>query len=344
VSEGDFKALGIKEPVRVSVGIAHASAVIPADLDDLHWQADAAMYAAKRPGHASIALYRPNMTAAPKTLFSSMIANAVHEAITDGVGMQMHYQPIVDMSSYRISHYEALLRIRRDDELIMPFGIFTFVEARSLEVELDRAVVRQVALDLERGVVPPGSGLTVNLAGPTLLTGTIFDDLAPLAAYLDRYEIGLEVTETALITHIEVAGEVLNGLRTRGFKVALDDFGSGYSSLRYLAKMPIDLVKFDGILVRSLAADTVQSSLVEDLIGLIHKAGYQVVAEGVETRSISRRISALGCRYGQGMFYGRPSAHCLSSEQLPTGARSQDIGGGGPLRTGDARNLGGVGG
>lgn len=310
VSAANFKGLGIKEPVRVSIGIAHTLASAQGDLDDLQWQADAAMYAAKRPGHASIAVYRPNMAAAPKTLFSSMIANAVHEAITDGSGIQMYYQPIVELASGRVSHYEALLRIRSDDELIMPFGILSFVEARSLELELDRAVVRRVAMNLERGVIPLGTGLTVNLAGPTLLAGTILSDLAPLAAHLDRYEIALEVTETALITHIEIAGAVLGELRQRGFKVALDDFGSGYSSLRYLANMPIDLVKFDSTLVRGLESNTAQGGLVEDLIRLILKAGYEVVAEGVETELINRRITALGCRYGQGMLFGRPSAQC----------------------------------
>jgi EAL domain-containing protein (putative c-di-GMP-specific phosphodiesterase class I) len=141
--------------------------------------------------------------------------------------------------------------------------------------------------------------------------------LSPLAAHLDRCDIVVEVTETAFITHLERAGEVLQELRSRGFKVALDDFGSGYSSLRYLANMPIDLVKFDITLIRSLIGGTAQSGLVEDLARLILKAGYQIVAEGVETEGIGRRVASLGCRYGQGLLYGWPQPECLPPTELP---------------------------
>ncbi len=312
VAATDFRRLGIDEPIRVSLGLAQTLAAAPADLADLHWQADAAMYAAKRPGSPGVIAYNSALTAAPKTLFSSRMANAVYEAVTQGTGLHMYYQPVVELATGRITHYEALLRIARDDEIITPYSIMPLVEARSLEVELDRAVLARVALDLAQGQIPPGTGVAVNLAGPTLLDGGILADLKPLAAFLPAYRILIEITETALITRLDLAGEVLQHLRGDGFQVALDDFGSGYSSLRYLAQMPIDLVKFDITLVRSLESDSAQGGLVEDLARLILKAGYQIVAEGIESERVGRRIGALGCRYGQGYLFGHPQPQCLA--------------------------------
>ena len=314
VSAADFPALGIREPVRVSVGLSHTLATAYADLGELHWQADAAMYDAKRPGSPAVVEYNNALAAAPKTLFSNRVANAVYEAITEGTGLCMYYQPIVEMATGRITHYEALVRIVRDDEVITPYSIMPLVEARSLEAELDHSVIARVARDLAQGRIPPGTGVSVNLAGPTLVQSNILADLKPLATFLRTYGVVIEVTETALITQLDLAGEVLNHLRADGFQVALDDFGSGYSSLRYLAHMPIDLVKFDITLVRSLDNGTAQTGLVEDLARLIIKAGYEIVAEGIETERMGSRVGALGCRYGQGYLFGHPEPACRSQD------------------------------
>ena len=127
----------------------------------------------------------------------------------------------------------------------------------------------------------------------------------------------MEVTETALITHINYASSNLNQLRKAGFIIALDDFGSGYSSFRYLSSMPVDIVKFDISLVHSLEEGGRQGIIVENLARLIRDAGFQLVAEGIETQATLDLVTDLGFNYAQGYFLGRP-AKLEQSVAVPT--------------------------
>ncbi|MGB0765866.1 MAG: EAL domain-containing protein, partial [Luminiphilus sp.] len=123
-----------------------------------------------------------------------------------------------------------------------------------------------------------------------------------------------EVTETSLITQMEAATENLEQLRALGFEVALDDFGSGYSSLRYLTSMPVDIVKFDLTLVQALD-DPEQRVLVEHLASLISGNGHKLVAEGIEDRRMLDKVVQVGFDFAQGHWLGRPDPHPgLSSE------------------------------
>jgi EAL domain-containing protein (putative c-di-GMP-specific phosphodiesterase class I) len=122
---------------------------------------------------------------------------------------------------------------------------------------------------------------------------------------MDAHRFILEITETALITHLGVANEVLDQLRLMGFEVALDDFGSGYSSVRYLASMPVDVVKFDISLIRLLANDT-QRNIVLHMARMILESGYKLVAEGIESEEQLAQVREAGFAFGQGFLFGRP--------------------------------------
>ena len=218
----------------------------------------------------------------------------------------MHYQPIVDLNDGAICHYEALVRIEQDGEIIQPSNIFPVVEARRLEVELDRAVLRRVLMDLQDGKVPPGTGVSINLSGPSLINDQACTWLSEFRPYLKDYRVMIEVTETALITQIGLANENLSKLRNHGFEIALDDFGSGYSSLRYLASMPVDVVKFDITLVQGLRDET-QRIMVSHLAKMILESGHHLVAEGIEDLATLEATRAAGFARGQGYLLGRPS-------------------------------------
>ena len=166
----DFGKLGVREPLRISAGLANARIDDLDDLQTLQWKADVAMYRAKRPGHANVVMFNESLARDSEGLFSSWVNTAVYDAVVYGKGLVMYYQPIVDLTEGTVCHYEALVRIEQDGEIIQPSNIFPVVEARRLEVELDRAVIRKVLDDLKAGKVRIGTGVSINPSGLTWCT------------------------------------------------------------------------------------------------------------------------------------------------------------------------------
>jgi EAL domain-containing protein (putative c-di-GMP-specific phosphodiesterase class I) len=224
--------------------------------------------------------------------------------------IEMHYQPIAKLSTGKVDYYEALLRVHDGDSLIMPSTIFPIIEERRIEAEFDVIILGQIARDIEAGKIPEGTGISFNVSGPGLIDPVVLEKIKGLAIHLKRYKLIIEVTETALITQLHLASSILNQLRQQGFLIALDDFGSGYSSLSYLANMPVDCVKFDISLIRQLFEGSRQSVIIENLAAMVIKAGYTLVAEGVETEDILKKIAQMGFTNGQGFLFGRPDKAC----------------------------------
>ena len=310
VTRHDFRHHGMLEPVRISVGLTFCEDAQETAFEQLQREADAAMYSAKRPGHDHLAVFRPEMAEQSRSLLSSRIISVVYEAIEHPQQIAMHYQPVIDLGGSRTAYYEALVRLRRGDELVMPSLIFPVVESNRLEREFDSAVLRAVLADLENGRIPPGTGVAINLSGPFVESPEIARSFEALSAFLATHAIVLEITETVLITHMDEVAGALNALRAQGFRVALDDFGSGYSSFAYLASMPVDTVKFDVSLTRALEESDRQAIIVEELAHMIRRAGYTIVAEGIEGAGQLRTARRLGFDYAQGYFLGRPERLC----------------------------------
>lgn len=302
-----FTEKGIREPVRISIGLSYAGQGREEDLSTLQWQADIAMYSAKQPGKSHIAFYSDNMKQGVKGVFSSWVNNIVYEAITHGTGISIHYQPIVTLDSLRPEYYEALIRIKRDDKTVMPGDIFQLVEARRLEIEMDSAILKKIHSDLQNNIIPHNTGISVNVSGKSIINQSIIKQLEKFSQFIEKYKLVLEITETALITQIDEAAENLTHLRKLGFFIALDDFGSGYSSVRYLATMPVDIVKFDITLIRSLE-DRSQKTIVKHLASMISETGHKLVAEGIETDELLQKVTELNFAYGQGYLFGKPVA------------------------------------
>jgi diguanylate cyclase (GGDEF)-like protein len=313
----NFADVGMPEPVRVSIGISQAQGGEKNAFEDLHWQADAAMYAAKRPGASDIVIYSDEITQGSKGLLSSWLSNTVYQAIDKGTGLQLFYQPIVDFRDDRVSYYEALVRIIVNGEMISPGSIFNVVEARHFEIELDRAVIRQLEIDLDAGKIPESTGVSLNLSGQTVTRAEILEWLQPLQRFTGKYKIVLEVTETALITELGKVSGHLKKLGEMQFVIALDDFGSGYSSVKYLASMPVDIVKFDITIVQSLM-DESQRVMISRLAQMIDEVGHVLVAEGIEDSELLEIVLQTGFHFGQGFLFGRAEAEpaIIPSEKL----------------------------
>ncbi len=302
----DFSDLGIKEAVRISCGISHCQADELEKLDKLQWQADIAVYQAKRPGNTRPVLFSDDMADGTEAVFSNWMSNAVYDAVAHGTGIEIHYQPIVNSHSRETAYFEALLRIRHEGELIPPSHIFPVVTMRHMETEMDRAIIAKVLEDLKSQFIAEGCGISINLSAESVAHQDVIEWLIPLSEFTRRHTIVIEVTETSLITQLNTAVGNLKMLGELGFKVALDDFGSGYSSLRYLTSMPVDIVKFDISLIQGMMDERL-AKMVGEMAGMLTGLGYNLVAEGIETEELLQKVMDAGFNFSQGYLFGAPA-------------------------------------
>lgn len=306
IDAAGFGDLGIIEPVGLSIGIAFCAADQLEHIDELPKQADIAMYTAKQPGRTRIALYGEDTERASQTLVASRETSALFQALAAPGMIEMHYQAIHALPGRQVDYYEALARIRYHGTLIQPDAFLPVVSSRRLETEFDLAVLNQVDTDLSSGQLPTGCGISINLSAQSISHPEIVSQLLELSRHNARHPLMLEITETSLITQMVEVSTYLDLLRTVNYRIAMDDFGTGYSPLRYLVDLPVDVVKFDISLVNKLGQDNRAGQVVADFARMMSEAGYSLVAEGVETEAVLRKVESLGIAHAQGYLLGRP--------------------------------------
>ncbi|MGI4756499.1 MAG: EAL domain-containing protein [Janthinobacterium lividum] len=220
-----------------------------------------------------------------------------------------HFQPIVDLRSGGITGFEILARWNyASSGLISPGEFIPVAEEEGLIPLMTETLLRH-ALRFWQDL-PAEATLSLNIS-PTQLQGNGLAGMIEAVARevlfpLER--LTLEVTESALLGNLDAALAALSPLKRAGCKLALDDFGTGYSSLTYLRSLPFDILKVDQSFVRTMATLREDRKIVGAVIGLGKSLGLKIVAEGIEERSQAEMLLNLGCEYGQGWFYGRPSA------------------------------------
>ncbi len=303
----DFRQYGVNEPVSISIGIAVGEAREASDLTRLQARADVAMYKAKRPGSQKIAVLHKEGTLEDDTLVANLETSALYESLVNPQKLEMHYQPMTALNGG--PHFlEALCRIRHGKQLLTPDRFMPVVQTRRLEAEFDLAVIQRVLGAIESGWIPSGQGVSINLFAQSLPRPEIISNLIELTRHINQHPLMLEITETSLIPQLEDVSYFLEMLRGNGYQIALDDFGSGYSPLRYLADLPVEAVKFDMALVRKLENQDRAGIVVADFAKLMIDAGYTLVAEGIENAALLNRVRELGFSHAQGWHIGRPAA------------------------------------
>jgi diguanylate cyclase (GGDEF)-like protein len=224
----------------------------------------------------------------------------------------LQYQPIVDLGSGELRMAEALVRWRSGDRGIVPPGDFIpLAEQSDLMVSLGRWVIEEAVRgahllrDDGRDVQ-----IAVNVSARQLHDAAFFEHLSGTvaAAGLVPDDFELEVTETAAMADASVAYDVLTRCSAAGFGVALDDFGTHFSSLTYLKRLPVDTVKIDRSFVQGLPSNVDDAAIVGGIISLVKSLGRRPIAEGVESLAQSAWLSRAGCETGQGYLYARPMA------------------------------------
>ena len=306
IEAAHFDDLEIREPIGVSIGVAFCPAEDVEQVNELPKQADIAMYTAKQPGRNRIALFGEDTERASQTLVASRETSALFQALATPDMIEMHYQPIYNLPARTIGYYETLARIRHHDQLIMPDAFLPVISARRLETEFDMAVLHQIDADLSSKQIPPGMGISINISAQSISRPEIISHLMELSRHNARHPLMLEITETSLITQMSEVSTYLDLLRTVNFRIAMDDFGTGYSPLRYLVDLPVDVVKFDISLVNKLSEDNRAGQVVADFARMMSEVGYVLVAEGVETEAVLRKVESLGIAHAQGFLLGRP--------------------------------------
>ena len=160
---------------------------------------------------------------------------------------------------------------------------------------------------MARGRVLATQGVSINISAPGIVHARVISALLALRSAEPNHKIVIEITETALITQIATASNHLRTLRQAGCLIALDDFGSGYSSLRYLSSMPVDVVKFDISMIRLLDHEQPhQRAITEKIATIVKDAGYSIVAEGIETPEMLAKVTAIGFDFAQGYLFAAP--------------------------------------
>ena len=298
---------GAELQVSASVGVVLAEAGV-SGADELLRDADVAMYQAKNDGKSRTAIFDETHRWAMQSRLE-LITN-LRAALTLG-DVGLHYQPIVDLTSGEIIGAEALLRFHDPIHGPMPASeIVGLAEDTGCIVELGAVVLRlatqQLARWLEAGHGP--RYVAVNLAArqfrePDLLE-IVGDALA--RAGLRPDQLCLELTESHLMAEVEQARGNMRGLEALGVRLAIDDFGAGYSSLSYLRRIPAKTIKIDRSFIDGVDLDPDSAAIVGAITTMSRALGRTVVAEGVETAEQLTAVRHLGCDAVQGYLLSRP--------------------------------------
>jgi diguanylate cyclase (GGDEF)-like protein/PAS domain S-box-containing protein len=342
-----FWVLGQEVYISASIGIAVRREGDTAG--ELLRNADVAMYTAKSKGKARFEIFEP----------------AMHDAVVARLGMEaelrraierqefvVHYQPIVRLETGEVIGAEALVRWQHPTRgMVPPLDFIPLAEETGLIIPLGSWILRQACRQLAEWQRLRGGGepfvMNVNLSSRQLVRDVIADEVA---AAVDESGIRaswlvLEVTETVLMADPVVAASALGRIRDLGVRVALDDFGSGYSSLSHLRRFPIDIVKIDKSFVDDVASQGMESAIARGIIELGKAMRIQTVAEGIEVDAQAEALRNLGCELGQGYFFARPLAAeawggLLRTDLLAGGAGAVEGGAAGPDEPGvDANGL-----
>ena len=293
--------------IRASIGIA-VSGRGEEGADELLRNADVAMYMAKGAGKGTYAVFEPNMHVAAMGRLE--MKAALERGVENGEFL-LHYQPIVDLGTGEVCAVEALIRWQRDDELVPPSDFIPLAEETGVIHKIGYWVLTQACLQARkwqnRYPATPPLGMNVNISARQLLQPGLVEVVTEALAEsgLEAGTLTLEITESDLLLETEEIVSRLQDLKELGVRLAIDDFGIGYSSLSYLGKFPVDVLKIDRSFMTRLTSET-DPALTQAVVELGHRLSLEVVAEGIEEQNQLTALRALKCGRGQGFFFARP--------------------------------------
>ncbi|WCN09240.1 EAL domain-containing protein [Marinomonas mediterranea] len=280
------------------------------DVDVLIRNADTAMYETKKRGRDGYQIYTDNLTEEAKERVS--ISTGLHNAI-DKSELDVFYQPQYNLLTGKLVGAEALVRWRHPEKgLLLPAEFIDVAEETGIISELDDWVFGRVSADveswLEQGLSLESLRISVNISGRKFFSAELID-------CLDRFNeekpeivelLTLEVHEQDVMKNAIYARELIQDLRTKGYKVAIDDIGTGRSSLSFLQGLPLDYMKLDRTVVHNVSSGENDFAFVKAFLSLAHELNVEVIAEGIEEEQQANKLREAGCHVMQGFMYSHP--------------------------------------
>jgi diguanylate cyclase (GGDEF)-like protein/PAS domain S-box-containing protein len=284
--------------------------------EDLLRDADTAMYRAKSMGPACHVMFNRGMH---QFVMARLQLETDLRRALERDQLRVFYQPFVDLRTGEVSGFEALLRWAHPRHgTILPDEFLSVAEETGLIVPMGRYVLEEACRRIRelQDLHPEHRRLrlSVNLSNKQFFQADLFDQVrrALLSSGLPPECLGLEITEGVIIQHAESANTRFGRLKSLGVQLYLDDFGKGYSSLNYLHRFPMDILKIDRSFVSRIEEAEGNLAILEAIVTLAHQLGMEVVAEGIQTAGQVKKLRALGCEYGQGYLFSKP----VSGEEI----------------------------
>lgn len=286
--------------------------------EDILRDADTAMYKAKSNGKARHEVFDTQMHA--RAIQALTLENELRRALDKGQ-IKPYYQPIVALKTGKIIGFEALARwVHPERGLVSPADFIPLAEETGLIVHVGFTMLKQACLqtaEWQRKYNLPELNVSVNLSSKQFNQTDLIKEIKEILfeTELHPHFLKLEITETLVMENTANAIDMLKQLKGIGVQISIDDFGTGYSSLSYLHRFPFDILKIDRSFVSRMLRDKESLSIVKTITALAAELGKTVVAEGVEEKAHQKKLSDLGCFYGQGYLFSKP-VDALSAEQL----------------------------
>ncbi|MCW6512363.1 putative bifunctional diguanylate cyclase/phosphodiesterase [Lichenifustis flavocetrariae] len=299
-----FILSGVHVRVTASIGVALTQHG-PVEQIEMQRRADVALYQAKDDGRGCWCIYTDELDRRFKHRRSTEAD--LRDALADGTGIEVYYQPLVVIQSGEVIGFEALARWRHPTRgMVMPQDFIPVAEASGLITALGERVLRNACLDAAHW--DPPLRLSVNVSPLQFVQGDLVGviERALEDSGLDATRLELEITEGVLIDDANGTLALLKRIQALGVKVVLDDFGTGFSSLGYLRHFPFDKVKIDRSFITDMIGSCEAIAIVKAVIFLGKSLGMEIVAEGVETSGQFDLLLDLGCTQAQGYLISRP--------------------------------------
>jgi diguanylate cyclase (GGDEF)-like protein/PAS domain S-box-containing protein len=282
--------------------------------EDLLRRADVAMYQAKMRGKDRYELFSQRMRGSD--LRRLKLDADLRRAIEAGE-FRIYYQPKVLLRTGEVVSFEALVRWKHPEHgLLDPVEFISLAEETGLIMPLGHWILTEACRQTktfqefrERTFHETPLKMFVNLSARQFRHPTLVEEVssALLETGLAASDLALEITESVMMEEETTAQTILRELKNLGVTLAMDDFGTGYSSLAFLKKFPVDVLKLDRSMIEGVEENHADSAIIAAVISLAHALELTVVAEGVETSGELERLRALGCDFGQGYYWRRPS-------------------------------------